>query len=231
MLAKDIMTTKVITIAPNLRVEQIAQLLMSCNISGVPVVDAEDRLIGLVSEGDLVRRPESGTERHRSWWLNLLVGPEGRAREFIKTHGRRAGDVMTREVVTVTADTPVGEIAEILERRRIKRVPVVEDGKIVGIVSRANLLHGLATHKDRISIAPSPDDRAIRERVQALVAREDWITHGSLNVLVADGVAELWGWVDSEDERKALMTAVGEVDGVRAVNDHLGSLPPAMRGI
>ncbi len=195
MLAKDIMTPNVITIAPSLGVEEIAQLLLSCNISGVPVVDAEDRLIGLVSEGDLLRRHEGGTERQRSWWLNLLAGPEERARDFIKTHGRRAEDVMTLEVVTVTADTPVGEIARVLERRRIKRVPVVEDGKIVGIVSRANLLHGLATRKERISVTPSPDDRAIRERVQALAAKEDWITHGSFNVLVADGVVELWGWV------------------------------------
>jgi CBS domain-containing protein len=223
------MTPNVITIAPGLGVEEIAQLLLSCNISGVPVVDAEDRLIGLVSEGDLLRRLEDGTERRRSWWLNLLTGPEERAREFVKTHGRRAEDVMTREVMTVTADTPVGEIAQILERRRIKRVPVVEDGKIVGIVSRANLLHGLATHKDRISITPSPDDRAIREQVQALVAKEAWISHGSLNVLVADGTVELWGWVDSEDERKALLIAVGELDGVKDVVDHLGSVPPYLR--
>ena len=229
MLAKDIMTPNVVTIAPSLGIEEIAQLLLSCNISGVPVVDAEDRLIGLVSEGDLLRRLEDGTGRRRSWWLNLLTGPEERAREFVKTHGRRAEDVMTREVMTVTADTPVGEIAQILERRRIKRVPVVEDGKIVGIVSRANLLHCLATHKDRISITPTPDDRAIREQVQALVAKEDWITHGSLNALVADGVAELWGWVDSEDERKALLTAVGELDGVKEVVDHLGSVPPYLR--
>ncbi len=230
MLAKDIMTLNVITIAPSLGVEEISQLLLSCNISGVPVVDAEDRLIGLVSEGDLLRRRECGTERQRSWWLGLLASSEERAREFVKTHGRTAEQVMTREVITVTADTPVGEIARILERRRIKRVPVVEDGKIVGIVSRANLLHGLATHKDRISLTPSLDDRAIQEQVQeqvqALVANEDWITHGSLNALVVDGVAELWGWVDSEDERKALLIAVGELDGVKVVVDHLGSVPP-----
>ena len=230
MLAEDIMTPDVITIAPSLGVEEIAQLLLSCNISGVPVIDAEDRLIGLVSEGDLLRRREGRTERQRSWWLGLLASSEERAREFVKTHGRTAEQLMTREVITVTADTPVGEIAHILERRRIKRVPVVEDGKIVGIVSRANLLHGLATHRDRISLTPSPDDRAIREQVQALVAKEDWITHGSLNVLVADGVAELWGWVDSEDERKALLTAVGEMDGVKEIVDHLGSVAPYLRG-
>ncbi len=231
MLAKDIMTPNVITIAPSLGVEQIAQLLLSRNISGVPVVDAGGGLIGLVSEGDLLRRREGGMERHRSWWLNLLAGPEERARNFIKTHGRRAEDVMTREVMTVTPDTPVGEIALILERRHIKRVPVVEHGKIVGIVSRANLLHGLATHKERISVTPSPDDRAIRELVQALVKRVDWITHGSLNVMVSGDMVELWGWVDSEDERKALMTAVAEIAGVKEIVDHLGAVAPSMRGI
>ena len=229
MLAKDIMTTDIVTIAPSLRVEEIARLLLSRNISGVPVVDDRDRLIGLVSEGDLLRRTEGGTERQRSWWLSLLASPEERARDYIKTHGRTAEQVMTREVVTVTADTPVGEIAQILERRRIKRVPVVEDGRIVGIVSRANLLHGLATYKDRISVTPSPDDRSIRAEVQALVAKADWISHGSLTVLVADGAVELWGWVDSEDERKALMIAVGEMDGVKRVVDHLGSVPPYLR--
>ena len=131
----------------------------------------------------------------------------------------------------VSEETPVGEIARLLEKRRIKRVPVVRDGRIVGIVSRANLLHGLATHKDWLGITPSPDERTIREEVLALVKRAGWITHGSLNVMVAGGVVELWGWVDSEDERKALMTAVEEIAGVRAVNDHLGSLPPSMRGI
>ena len=230
MLARDIMTTKVVTIAPEVPVEEIAGLLLERGISGVPVVDARGRLVGLVSEGDLIRR-EGETERHRSWWLNLLGGPEDRAREYLRTHGHRAEDVMTHDVVTVSEDTAVGEIAQLLEKRRIKRVPVLRDGEVVGIVSRANLLHGLASHKDRIQITPSPDDRTIREAVQALVKREGWITHGSLNVMVSDGVVELCGWVDSEDERKALMTAVEEIAGVREVNDHLGSLPPSMRGI
>jgi predicted transcriptional regulator len=196
MLAKDIMTTKVVTIAPELPVEEIARLLLARGISGVPVVDGDGRL----------------------------------ARDYVKTHGRRAEDVMTREVVTVAEETPVGEIARLLEKRHIKRVPVVRDGQVVGIISRANLLHGLATHKDRLDLTPSPDDRTIREEVLELVRREAWITHGSLNVMVADGVVELWGWVDSEDERKALMIAVQEIPGVRAVNDHLGSLPPYARG-
>ena len=230
MLAKDIMTADVVTITPEASVEEIAKLLLARGISGVPVVDAEGALVGLVSEGDLIRR-EGDAEHHSSWWLNLFAGPEEQARDYIKVHGRRAEEVMTREVVTVGEETPVGEIARLLEKRRIKRVPVVRDGRIVGIVSRANLLHGLATHNDRLAITPSPDERTIRKEVLALVKREGWITHGSLNVMVADGVVELWGWVDSEAERKALLLAVEEIAGVRAVNDHLGSLPPSMRGV
>lgn len=229
MLARDVMTSVVVTVNSDARVEDIAKLLLERGISAVPVLDFAGRLVGIVSEGDLMRRRENDTERHRSWWLNLLASPEDRAREYVKVHGQTADDVMTRDVITVGEDTPVGEVAEILEKRRIKRVPVVREGKVVGIVSRANLLHGLAAHKDRISVETSPDDRAIREQVMELVAREGWITHGTLNVLVTDGEVELWGWVDSEDERKALKIAVAEIPGVRSVQDHLGSVPPYLR--
>lgn len=229
MLAKDIMTTTVVTVTADTRVEDIAELLLERNISAVPVVDDAGRLVGVVSEGDLMRRDESGTARPRSWWLNLLASPEEQARDFAKTHGHRAGDVMTTDVATVSEDTPVGEIAHILEKRRIKRVPVLRDGKIVGLVSRANLLHGLAAHKDRPPITPSPDDRTIREQIMALVARQEWINYGSLNVVVTDGVVELWGWVDNEDERKALKIAVEDVPGVKSVEDHLGSVAPYLR--
>jgi CBS-domain-containing membrane protein len=162
--------------------------------------------------------------------LNLLASPEDRARDYVKVHGHTAGDVMTRDVIAVGDDTPVGEIAEILEKRRIKRVPVVRNGDLVGIVSRANLLHGLAAHRDRMSFESSPDDRTIRERIMELAAREDWVTHGTFNVLVTEGDVELWGWVESEAERRALKIAVAEVPGVRSVQDHLGSVPPYLRG-
>jgi len=228
MLAKDIMTTNVITVASDLPVEDVAELLLARNISGAPVVDATGRLVGVISEGDLIHRAEG--DGRRSWWLSLLSNEVDRAREYIKSHGHKAEDVMTRDVVTVAEDSPAGEIARLLERRRIKRVPVLRDGKVVGIVSRANLLHGLAAHKDRISIAPSPDDRTIRKEIMALVEHEDWVTHGSLNVMVADGVVELWGWVESDEERKALKVAAEGVAGVREVQDHLATIAPYLRG-
>ena len=228
MLAKDIMTTKVVTVVSEAPVAEIADLLLARRISGVPVVDSEDRLVRIVSEGDLIRRQQG--EGRRSWWLSLLTSPDESAREYIKTHGQRAEDVMTRDVVTVTEETPLGEIAQLLEKRGIKRVPVLREGKVVGIVSRANLLHGLAAQKDQIPVAPSPDDRTIREQVIALVERQGWATHGSLNVIVADGVVELWGWVDSDEERKALKIAAEGVAGVGEVQDHLALIAPYLRG-
>lgn len=228
MQAKDIMTTEVVTVTSDSRVEDIAKLLLERNISAVPVVDTNGKIIGIVSEGDLIRRRESETGGHRSWWLDLLTSPEERAREYVKIHGHIAGDIMTREIVSVAEETAVGEIARILEKRRIKRVPVMRNGEIVGIVSRANLLQGLATHKDQVSVEATPDDRRIREQIMALVAKEDWIVHG-LNAIATEGVVELWGQVDSEDERKALRIAVEDISGVRGIEDHLVLVPPYLR--
>lgn len=229
MQAKDIMTTNVVTVTPDTRVERIAKLLLRRRISGVPVVDADGRVVGIVSEDDLIRRPESGTERPRSWWLDLLTGNEDRAAEYAKTHGTHAEEVMTRNPVTVREDTPVGDIAQLLERRRIKRVPVLRGRELVGIVSRANLLQGLAAQK-QAAPAPSADDRSIRARVCEVLKHEEWLTHGAFNVIVTEGVVEIWGWVDSEPERKALKVAIENVPGVRKLEDHLGSVPPYARG-
>jgi CBS domain-containing protein len=226
MQAKDIMTTNVVTVTSESGVDEIAALLLKRNISAVPVVDAEGRILGIVSEGDLMHRPESETERPRSWWLVLMADSQESAAAYTKSHGRRADEIMTRNVITVSEDTPVGEIAQILEERRIKRVPVVRDGKLVGIVSRANLLHGLVARKDRVAEAPSADDRTIREQILAHIDDQGWVSHGGLNVIVSDGVVELWGWVESDQERKALIVAAENVAGVRAVEDHLGSAPP-----
>lgn len=230
MQAKDIMTTNVVTVAPDTRVEDIAALLLERRISGVPVVDAKERIVGIVTEGDLMRRPESDSERRHSWWLDLLVSSEESAADYVKTHGMRAEDVMTRGVITIGEQASVGEVAEILESRRIKRVPVVRDDRIVGIIARANLLQALAASR-RATAPPSSDDRSIRARIMEVLNHERWVSFGSLNVIVTDGVVELWGWVDSESERKALRVAVENVPGVRKLEDHLGSVPPYVRGV
>ena len=230
MQAKDIMTTNVVTVAPDARVAEIAALLLERRISGVPVVDADGRILGIVSEGDLMRRAEGETERRHSWWLDLMASSEESAAAYVKTHGMHAEDVMTRSPITVGEEMPVRDVAEILEKRHIKRVPVVRDGKIVGIVSRANLLQGLAAGANKGAV-PSADDRSIRARITEILNQEKWVSHGTLNVIVTDGVVELWGWVDSETERKAFRVAVESVPGVRALRDHLGSVPPYVRGV
>ena len=230
MQARDVMTTSIVTVAPETPVEAIAQLLLDKGVSAVPVVDAEGRALGIVSEGDLILRQENGSARHRSWWLDLFSGSDERARDYLKSHGHTAADVMTKDIVSVAEDTSVAEIAALLEKRRIKRVPVLRDDKLAGIVSRADLLRALAAHKAHMPGLTTADDREIREAILDLVAKEGWISHGSFNVLVTDGKVELWGLVDSDDERRALMLAVEDLDGVKSVEDHLGLVPPYLRG-
>jgi CBS domain-containing protein len=230
MQASDVMTTDVVTVRPDTRVEQIAGLLLERRISGVPVVDADGRLVGIVTEGDLMRRPEIGTERHRGWWLRMFGDERERAAEYARAHGFRAEQVMTRNVVTVTEETPLGEIARLLEEHRIKRVPVVRDGKVVGIVSRANLLHSLAASPAPARPARWMDDRSMRDEVLRVLQREGLTTHGPLNVTVTNGVAELWGLVESEEERQAIQVAVENVPGVVSVRDNLGRIRPWLWG-
>jgi CBS domain-containing protein len=230
MQASDVMTTNVVSVRPETRVEEIARLLLERRISGVPVIDAAGRLVGIVTESDLMHRPELGTERHRPWWLRLFEDARARATEYVRAHGSRADDVMTRNVITVTEETPVGEIARLLEAHRIKRVPVVREGRVIGIVSRANLLQSLATQPPPAPSGRWMDDRSLREEIWRVLQREDLTAIGPLNVIVTNGVAELWGLVESEDERRALRVAVERVPGVRAVKDNLGSVRPWLRG-
>ena len=230
MRASDIMTTKVVTISPDLKVDEIARVLLEKGISAVPVADENGKVLGIVSEGDLLRRHENHTERRHSSWLSLFTSSEDEARDYAKTHGMTAAQVMTDKIISVDEETLVGDIAQLLEKRRIKRVPVIQDGKLVGIVSRANLLHGLAASKDAGPAAPSVDDRQLRKNILAKLENENWISHGALNVIVTSGSVELWGWVNSEDERKALMIAVETVEGVTSVEDHLGMVAPWVQG-
>lgn len=225
MNAKDVMTTLVVTVSPETPVAEIARRLLQRRISAVPVVDAEGRPIGIVSEGDLMRRPEAAGARHPSWWLSLLAEPESQAREYVKAHGGFARDVMTRDLATVTEEAPLEDIATLLEKRGIKRVPVVRDGKVVGIVSRANLLQGVAARQ------PPPQssvgDRTLRERVTAAIrasgARDEFV-----NPVVDNGIVHLWGLTRSEAEREAIQVATAGVGGVKDVKSELGILSPGL---
>ena len=227
MKAKDVMTPNVITVSEHTTVAEIATTLLRWRISAVPVVDAKERLIGIVSEGDLVRRVETQTDRAPPWWLAALGDPDERATDYIKSHGHLAKDVMTEAVVTVEEDTSVAEIANLLEAHRIKRVPVLRQSNVIGIVSRANLLHGLAS-ADPTS-PPSDDDRELRAAVLNRLRNEAGVGLASLNVTVADRVVHLWGTALSEAQKDEIRVATESIPGVSAVEDHLSVLPSLYR--
>lgn len=220
MKARDVMTKTVVSAGPEASVREIARLLLKHRISAVPVVDDRGRVIGMVSEGDLMRRPESRTEGHLSWWLDLLEGPEERARTYLKSHGLTARDVMTRKVITADENTPLEKIATLLERNHIKRVPVLRRGKLVGIASRANLLHGLVARAGKAAKATRPNAARIRDGAMAEFQRIGLRT-AYVNVVVADGIVHLWGFVESAAQRKALVLAAQRVAGVRKVENHV----------
>jgi CBS domain-containing protein len=221
MNAADVMVTNVITVGPDASVQDVAHILLTNRISGVPVVDRNGDLVGIVSEGDLMRRAESGTGRRRPWWLAILTGRDVLAAEYVREHSRKVADVMTRHVVTAAPDTPLHEIANLLEKNGIKRVPIVHDRKVVGIVSRANLLQALACLPGKSAVSATPTDSTIREDVIARLRAESWTRPSLVNVIVQNGTVELWGIVDSQTEKRAVRVAAEVTPGVRAVNDNL----------
>lgn len=219
MKARDIMVFPVITVKPSASVRDAASLMLERHISAVPVVDDRGALVGMLSEGDLLRRIETGTERRRSWWLQLFTTDAVAAAEYAKTHARRVADVMTSRVITAAPETPLREIATLLEKHAIKRVPIVKDGHLIGILSRANLVQALATARRGLEFHAT--DSAIRERILAELRGQPWAYTSLMNVTVQDGVVDLWGLVRSEPEKKAARVAAESIAGVRSVNNHL----------
>lgn len=220
MHAFDIMTSPVVTAGPNATVLEIVKLMLENRISALPILNREGMLIGLVSEGDLIRRSEIGARDYKSWWLSAIGGSITLAEEFVKSHGVKASEIMTEDVVTIGPDTRLWEIASTLEKKKIKRVPVMQDGKLVGIVSRANLLQALAAQQESRPVQPSASDRAIREALMLSLENEPWSDTSHLNVVVIDGVVHYWGLVSSQAQSKALQVAAENVPGVTDVVDH-----------
>ncbi len=225
MLAKDIMTTEVVTVAPGTPVAEIAATFLDRRISAAPVSPDGKSVLGIVSEGDLMRRPEADTDqRNASWWLTIFRdGPE-LASEFKKSHGQTAADVMTKGAVTVDENTPVAEVAEVLEKNHIKRVPVMRDGDLVGIVSRANLLRALAARKGALSAPVSTSDEAIHDALMAVLADEAWAERGMINAVVSDGIVQLWGIVKSGAQVDAYTVAARGIPGVASVENHISPI-------
>jgi CBS domain-containing protein len=225
MEARDIMTPNVVRVGPDMPVGQAAKLMMDNQISAVPVVK-DGELIGIVSEGDLFRRAELGTERHHSHWLEMFASGTSLAWDYVKSHGQTVADVMSRDVITVAPDTSLGEVAHILETRHVKRVPVLEEGRLVGIVSRANLVQVLAMQP-----APPPqgaivNDRKIRNALFEEMRRHKWaFAPTEANVTVENGVVYLWGFINAEVERDAMVVAARGIPGVKRVEDRMAHPP------
>ncbi len=220
MKAADVMVSNVITVGVNASIGEVAAILLNNHISAAPVVDEKGELVGIVSEGDLIRRPEIGTAKRHSWWLELISNKWASATEYIKSHSRKVADVMTRDVITAKPDTALGDIAALLERNRIKRVPIVEGGKLVGLVSRANILQALASATKKLSSLTTATDSELRKKVQSRLAAEPW-RPTMLTVTVQDGTVDLWGLVHSVEEKKAAQLATEATPGVRAVVNNI----------
>ena len=222
MHAAEIMTRNVITATPKTEVREIVDMMIKNRISAVPVVDG-DRVIGMVSEGDLMRRVENSTDRRDSWWLSALFSARNDVDAYVKSRGRRAEDVMTRDPICISEDTPLYKIAQTLEKNHIKRAPVVTGGKLVGIVSRSNLLQGFSTmQKDAPGAA---DDKTIRNAIVKEMEDKLDISENSTNVVVVDGVVTLWGLVQSEAQKKGAAIAAENTAGVKEVHNNLSVSP------
>ncbi|MDX5376974.1 MAG: CBS domain-containing protein [Halomonas sp.] len=225
MLAVDVMTPNVITVPPDADVREIARLLLENNISAVPVVDAEDKVLGIVSEGDLMRRVENGSEAPKSWWLKSFFTGGNSASEYVKTHARKAHEIMTRDLIIIGEDEPLHHVAKLLEKHHIKRVPVVRDGKLVGIVSRANLLRGFSATAPDAETPVTSDDRQIRDAILKEVDENTGVWVDRINVIVTEGVVQIWGLVESQEEKMAVQVAAENTPGVKTVENNLGMIP------
>jgi CBS domain-containing protein len=219
MRASDVMTSNVISVTPDMTVREVARTFVDNGISGAPVLDPQGHVVGMISEGDLLRRSEIGTEgRTRSSWLDLWSASH-EARDYVKTHALKVSDVMTTDVVAVQPDTLLGEVAGILETRRIKRVPVTKAGRLVGIVSRANLVQALASVPDEPASDVTLSDGEIRAMLMGELAGRKWAFAGR-NIVVTDGVVHLWGVFQSMEAVDAVRVAAQNIPGVKRVEDH-----------
>ena len=226
MQARDVMTTDVLTVPPDAEVSRAAELMVGRHVSALPVVEPGGRVVGIVSEGDLMHRAETGTgHRHRSWWLRMFGTGHDPATEYVRAHGRHVSDVMSRDPVSVTPETELNDIADLLERRRIKRVLVMDGSRLVGLVSRADLLRALVASRPALASAAPADDRTIRERILETIRREHLAASPYVNVIVSDGVVHLYGLIDEEAERQALVVAAENTPGVRRVETRLQRSP------
>lgn len=225
MKVADVMTHRVISVTPEATVDQAARLMLEARIGGLPVVDSRGQLVGIVSDGDLVRRVELGTEKRRPRWLEVFVSPGRLAEEFQRAHGRKVREIMKSEVYTVSEDTPLADAVELMENHRVKRLPVIRDGRPVGMLTRSNLMQGLLA-QIRTGKTSHAADWAIREQILGELRKQRWAPLYGVDVTVRGGIAHLHGTILDERERGALIVTVENIDGVREVHDHLALIDP-----
>ena len=221
MKAADVMVRNVITVRPETAVADAVNLLVENDISALPVVDPQGGLVGIISEADLIHRTEIGTQTRRPWLVESLTAATTLAEEFAKSHGKKVGEIMTTDVVTASEDDTLAEIASLFERHRIKRVPIVRDGLVVGVVSRSNLIQALASVSGAGVTADDSDRRIRDELLRRLEEQQSWTDFGGRNVTVSHGVVHLWGLITSDAERNALITLAEGVPGVARVSDEM----------
>ena len=220
MDAADLMTSFVVTVRPDATIEYAAQLMLQYRISGLPVTDSDGAVLGIVTESDLLRRAETGTEKRHTRWVSFLIGPGRLAQEYVHAHGRKVGEVMTERVFTVTRETPLADLVALMETKHVKRVPVADQGHLVGIVSRADVmaaLVGLLAEKP----VGSMTDAEIRTQILTEIDRQPWGPRSSVDVIVTNAVVVLKGTIPDERQRAALRVAAENVSGVKAVHDRL----------
>jgi CBS domain-containing protein len=228
MQASDVMTYDVISIEPDATITRAARLMLQKHVSGLPVIDSTGALVGIVTEGDFLRRTETNTARRRPRWLEFIIGPGALADEYVRASGRRVEDIMSRGVYTVTEATPLEEVVKLMEQRRIKRVPVVRDKSVVGIITRANLMRALI-HLSLQNAPVSAGDAEIRERLNSELNKQSWAPLGLINIAVKDGVVTFSGALTDERERQALRVAAENVPGVKMVKDDLVWIDPTLQ--
>lgn len=229
MLVEDIMSAPVVSVPPSASIGEAAGLMLAHRISGLPVVTSDGKLVGMVSEGDFLRRGELGTERKRSAWLEFFVSPGKSADEYVRTHGRTVQEVMTGDVITIRRKAALDEVVEAMSTHHVKRLPVVDNGKLVGIISRSDLLRAVTRALPTGDVAATNDQR-IRTAILDELASQRWSRHGLIRVDVQNGKVELSGTILDERERKAACVAAENTPGVQSVSDQLVWVEP-MSGI
>lgn len=225
MKANDIMTPFVISVTPDATVTDAAQIMLETGVSGLPVIDSAGKLVGMLTEGDLLRRAETETEHARPRWLEYILGPGKAAQEFVRAHGRKVGEVMTNEPISVTREMELEDVVKLMERRRLKRVPVVQGDEVVGVISRANLVAALvkaAKHVPAIAAA----DRRIRDEIFSAMKKTTWAPIATVSVAVENGVVTLSGAVFDENSRRALIVLAENMPGVKSVQDEMAWIEP-----